>query len=100
MVRKAKREEGSDNNATSVEPGDGGSSYSGRARTSAIMPSAALRSRIPESIDVFGFSISPGQFLLVQIFATFMLGFHGCTFHHFMISLIDFSTEFLDFLFS
>jgi len=100
MVRKAKREEESDNNATSVEPGDGGSSYSGRARTSAIMPSAALRSRIPESIDVFGFSISPGQFLLVQIFATFMLGFHGCKFHHFMISLIDFSTEFLDFLFS
>jgi hypothetical protein len=39
--------------------------------------SSALRSRIPESLDVFGFSISPRQFVLVQIAATFMLGLNG-----------------------
>mmetsp|Transcript_40341 Transcript_40341/g.59286 ORF Transcript_40341/g.59286 Transcript_40341/m.59286 type:complete len:125 (-) Transcript_40341:636-1010(-) len=44
-------------------------------RTSSSSP--PLRSRIPDSLDVFGFSISPGQFLIVQFLATVMLGFNG-----------------------
>ncbi len=50
----------------------------GGPRTLSNTPTAILRSHIPETVDVFGFAIPPGQFILVQLVATLMLGFHGC----------------------
>ncbi len=50
----------------------------GGPRTLSNTPTAVLRSHIPETVDVFGFAIPPGQFLLIQLVATLMLGFHGC----------------------
>lgn len=68
----APEEESADDNATSAI-------YvtTGGPRTLSSTPRAILRSRIPESVDVFGFSIPPGQFLLIQLAATLMLGVNG-----------------------
>jgi hypothetical protein len=52
----------------------------GGPRTLSNTPTAVLRSHIPETVDVFGFAIPPGQFVLIQLVATLMLGFHGCEF--------------------
>jgi len=85
MSRPSKRttdtNESEDNNTNDEQVSSTSESNSvtgGGARTLSNSPTAILRSHIPESIDVFGFSITPGQFLLVQLAAVVMLGLNGC----------------------
>mmetsp|Transcript_52178 Transcript_52178/g.60936 ORF Transcript_52178/g.60936 Transcript_52178/m.60936 type:complete len:117 (+) Transcript_52178:65-415(+) len=57
-----------DTNGNVFNPENGETSNSG---------CALLTSRLPRSVDVFGFVLSPGQFALVQVLATLMLGMNG-----------------------